>query len=197
MSATRRRQQGLTLVVGLIMLIMISLAAVVSYNIARTSLDVVGNMQFRNEAVASANSVIQEALSTTRMFETPDTVFLTGLCAGANSRCFDLNKDGVNDITVVLAPPRCIRATVIPNREFAGELASPDFLVRQEAMGCVTSGAQELLATVGAAAGESLCAASVWDLVATATDAKTGTSVVVTQGAKVRVGKDDLDAGCL
>lgn len=187
----------MTLVIGLIMLIMISMAAVVSYNVAKTNLDIVGNLQFSNQALGSADSVIQEALSTTRMFETPNTVFLNP-CTVANSRCFDMNNDGQTDITVVLAPPTCVKAQNIPNQAFANDfLPSASLVSRQEALSCTTSEAQERLATVGSATGESLCSETVWDLVATATDNGTGASITITQGAAVRVTKDNLNASCI
>lgn len=194
----RRTQKGMTLVVGLIMLIMISLAAVVTYNISKTSLDVVGNMQFQNEAVASADSTIQEALSTTRMFRTPNTVFLDELCDGPNSRCYDLDGDRVkDDMTVNLATPICVRAALIPTAALRAELDNPDPVISKEARNCIKSETQETLGTEGAGTGGSLCANSTWELAATATDSKTGTRVTVTQGAAVRVGTADLTAMCL
>lgn len=194
----RHTQKGMTLVVGLIMLIMISLAAVVTYNISRTSLDVVGNMQFQNEATASADSTIQEALSTRRMFETPNTVFLAPCNNVPNSRCYDLDGDGAaDDMTVVLAPPTCVKAELIPTAALQAELDSPDPAISKEARSCTKSETQETLGTEGAGTGTSLCANSTWELAATAQDTRTGTSVTVTQGAAVRVEHGDLTATCL
>lgn len=196
--AMRHTQKGMTLVVGLIMLIMISLAAVVTYNMSKTSLEVVGNMQFQNEATASADSTIQEALSHTRMFNTPNTVFLAPCNNVPNSRCYDLDGDGAtDDMTVVLATPRCVKADVIPTTALGSELDSANPAVSREARRCITSVAQDTLGTEGSGSGNSLCANSTWELVATAQDTRTGTSVTVTQGAAVRVGTDTLSATCL
>ena len=53
---SRGRQAGMTLIVGLIILIMISLAVVASYQMSKGSMQVVSNMQFANEAVSGAHS---------------------------------------------------------------------------------------------------------------------------------------------
>ncbi|MEK7736556.1 MAG: hypothetical protein AAB319_02190, partial [Pseudomonadota bacterium] len=49
MSATLRRQRGATLVIGLIMLVLLTLMAVSSFNLGKSNLQIVGNMQFRNQ----------------------------------------------------------------------------------------------------------------------------------------------------
>jgi Tfp pilus assembly protein PilX len=63
------RQRGMALVVGLILLALMTVMAITGFNIGRTSLDIVGNMQARQEVIAAANSTIQEAISTTRLFQ--------------------------------------------------------------------------------------------------------------------------------
>src|SRR3546814_7042720 len=83
------RQRGMVLIFALVFLLIITIAAIVSFKMSKTSLDIVGNTQSRDAAIASANSAIQEALSTTRMFEAPDAVFLLP-CSGANTKCYDI-----------------------------------------------------------------------------------------------------------
>jgi Tfp pilus assembly protein PilX len=184
----RVRQRGMALVVGLILLALMTVMAITGFNIGRTSLDIVGNMQSRQEVIAAANSAIQEALSTTRLFQSPTAVFLNP-CAGANTRCFDVNDDDVADITVALATPRCIQAQVIPNAALnLGSLNSPE-------AGCAT-GVSQTFGTEGAQSGGSLCANSVWEIVATATDNITEAQVVVTEGAAVQVSTDDIGNSC-
>ena len=63
---TRRlpaRQRGMALVVGLILLALMTVMAITGFNIGRTSLDIVGNMQGRQEVIAADNNAIQEAIS--------------------------------------------------------------------------------------------------------------------------------------
>jgi Tfp pilus assembly protein PilX len=180
-------QRGMALVVGLILLALMTVMAITGFNIGRTSMDIVGNMQGRQEVIAAANSAIQEAISTTRLFQAPDAIFLNP-CAGANTRCYDTNGDGTDDITVELTPtPVCIQAQTIPNA--ALQLAD----VNQA--GCAT-GVSQTFGQEGTATGSSLCANSVWEITAVATDLITEAEVVVTQGAAVRVSTDEIGTNC-
>jgi Tfp pilus assembly protein PilX len=182
-----RREHGMALVVGLILLALMTVMAITSFNIGRTSLDIVGNMQARQQVVAAANDAIQEALSTVRLFQAPGAIFLNP-CAGANTRCFDVNGDGANDITVTLTPqPRCIQAQVIPN-------ASLELSDANQAA-CAT-GASQTFGIEGTATGSSLCANSVWEITAVAVDPVTEANITVTSGAAVRVSTDDIGTTC-
>lgn len=182
------KQRGMALIVGLILLALMTVMALTSFNIGRTSMDIVGNLQRHNEVVSAANSAIQEALSTTRLFEAPGAIFLTP-CSGANTRCFDLNGDGTNDITVTLTPtPFCVQAQTVPNA--ALNLSDPDDA------GCAT-GAAQTFGISGSATGNSLCANSVWEISAAASDPVTEAQVTVVEGAAIRVSTDDVGTTCL
>lgn len=188
MSRTPARQRGMALIVGLILLALMTVMAITGFNIGRTSLDIVGNMQARQEVVGAANSAIQEAISTTRLFEAPGTIFLNPCNNAPNTRCYDINGDGTDDITVQLTPaPVCIQAQTIPN-------AALDVSNANEA-GCAT-GVGQTFGIEGTATGSSLCANSVWEIVAEATDLITEAKVVVTQGAAVRVSTDEIGTHC-
>jgi Tfp pilus assembly protein PilX len=181
-----RRQRGVTLIVALIMLVLLTLLALTSFNLGNSNLQIVSNMQQRNEAVAAAQEVIEEAISSTRFFQSPDDA-LGNPCGGANQRCIDTNGDGTPDVTVALARPVCAKVQTVKN-------SSLD-LAQSENAGCVVSQVQNF-GTSGAVTGDSLCADSVWELHATATDNVTEASVEVTQGVAVRVAKDDIATNC-
>lgn len=181
-------QRGMALVVGLILLALMTIMAITSFNVGRTSLDIVGNMQQRQQVIIAANSAIQEAISTVRLFQAPGAIFLAPCNNVANTRCFDINGDGTNDITVALSPqPTCIQSQTIPNA--ALQLGNPN-----EA-GC-TTGAAQTFGIEGTATGSSLCANSVWEITAVATDTVTEAEVTVTEGAAVRVSTDDVGTTC-
>jgi Tfp pilus assembly protein PilX len=186
----RRRQRGMALVVGLIMLTLMTLLAITSFNIGRTSLEIVANMQQNAGAIRAANSAIEEAISTTRLFESPDSVFLTP-CAGANTRCYNLYSDDPNDgftITVALTPkPVCVQAQKLLNANLDVKNGD-DF-------GCIT-GAGQVFGIEGVKSGESLCANSVWEINAVATDPLTQTQATVTEGAAVRVSSAIVETSC-
>lgn len=180
-------RRGMALVVGLILLALMTVMAITGFNIGRTSLDIVGNMQARQEVIGAANSAIQEAISTTRLFQAPGAIFLNP-CQGPNTRCFDTNGDDVDDILVALAPqPTCIQAQTIPN-------AALD-LSDNSQTGCTTQVGQTF-GTQGTQTGSSLCANSVWEVVAVARDLVTEAEVVITEGAAVRVSTDAVGTHC-
>lgn len=186
--ATRARQGGMALIVGLILLALMTVMAITGFNIGRTSLDIVGNMQARQEVIAAANSTIQEAISTTRLFQSPGAIFLDPCNNTPNTRCFDVNGDNNQDIVVTLTPqPVCIQAQTIPN----AALEVDDL----NQAGCAT-GVGQTYGIEGTATGSSLCANSVWEIVAVARDLLTEAEVVVTQGAAVRVSTDEIGTHC-
>lgn len=58
-----RGQRGSTLLVGLIMLVLLTLVAVSAINATTTSVQMVGNAQFREEATAAAQQAIEKVIS--------------------------------------------------------------------------------------------------------------------------------------
>lgn len=92
-----RAQRGVTLVVGLVMLVLITLMVTTAFMLSNTNLKAVGNMQFRDQAVAAANYAIEKVLSTPFTTEAPAPIPV------------DLNNDGATDYSVAIATPSCIR----------------------------------------------------------------------------------------
>lgn len=68
---TLHRQKGVTLVIGLIMLVLITLVVTTAFMISHSNLKSVGNMQFREEALAAANAAIESVISTDAIFFAP------------------------------------------------------------------------------------------------------------------------------
>lgn len=75
-------QRGAALVVGLIMLVLITIMLITALNLGTSNFRSVGNMQFRNEAIAAANVAIQERLSSD--FTEPPTTSVSAVNIGAN-----------------------------------------------------------------------------------------------------------------
>ncbi len=188
----RTCQRGLSLVVALIMLIVMTVTTLAVFRMSQTGSQIVANMQFRDEAVASANSTIQEVISTQRMFLSPDAVFLQACNGSFNRRCFDLNGDGQDDIEVEIAAPRCVQVSIIPtstlNLAVAGELA------------CARDTVQ-MFGVEGIATGDSLCANSTWEIRAQAQDfngsGATGARMSVVEGVGVQVPSGTAIGFCL
>ena len=97
----RKRETGSVLVVSLIMLTIITLMVTSAFNMSTTNLQSVGNMQFRNEALASANIAIDQILSSP-FTDSP----------AAEDINIDIDNSGTTDYIVNITLPTCVRATV-------------------------------------------------------------------------------------
>lgn len=95
--SSKHAQRGATLAVGLIMLVLITVMVTSAFNLSSTNLMAVGNMQFRDEAIAAANKAIEQVLSS------PFTNSPAGQAIDV-----DINNDSTPDYEVVFATPTCI-----------------------------------------------------------------------------------------
>jgi hypothetical protein len=168
--------------------------ALAVYRGSLTSAQVIGNMQWRNEAIGSANEAIDRLLSSARIATEPDIVTQQVVAAPFQ---YDMNADGRTDITVTLPPiaqdgitragPRCLRAAPVPVAKL-----DPD---KEDDAGCFISSSAGGLAAEGAGGASSLgsgsavslCSNSEWTMTVRATDPSTSTSVDVVQGFAVRI----------
>lgn len=91
---TLPRQRGATLIVGLIMLVLITLVVSTAFMLSTTNLKSVGNMQFREEALAAANAAIEDVISSDAIFFAPAAQTKT-----------------VGDYEVVVKAPVCLYTT--------------------------------------------------------------------------------------
>lgn len=188
MSPGARRERGITLITALIMLVLLTLVALTSFNLGKSNLQIVSNMQQRDEAGAAAREVIEEAISNTRFFVTPDHILANPCDGEPNRRCVDTNGDGKTDVKVAIAPkPKCVVAPLIRNTAL-------DMADREDAT-CSMGSAQNF-GVAGAVDGNSACADSIWEITAVATDVETDAEVAVTQGVAVRVARDDVINNC-
>jgi hypothetical protein len=192
--AMTSRERGSALVVSLIFLLIFLIMALAVYRGSLTSAQVIGNMQWRNEAIASANVAIDSLLSSARIATEADDVTLEVNTAPFQ---YDANADGKTDVTVNFPPvtldgltrpgPRCLRAAPVPVAKL-----DPD---KEEDAGCFVSSSAGGLAVEGAggtsaisgSSAVSLCSNSEWTMTVRATDPTTNTNVDVVQGFAVRV----------
>ena len=93
-------ERGATLVVALIMLLLFTLLVSGAFTLSTVNLKAVGNMQVREEALAAANTAIEELLE------------LNFVGTGNQTIPVDINKDGTNDYQVQIPAPVCIRVSV-------------------------------------------------------------------------------------
>lgn len=191
----RKGQQGITLVVSLIMLVLLTIMALTSFNIGKSSLQVVDNAQQQGQALNAAQTMINQVISNRNFAEVPSNVLdnsncPTSLNAPANSRCVDLYGDGKTVIVVAMSPqPVCLQAQLIPTSTL--NLDNP----KNEDWGC-TLGEPANFGTEGANSGVSLCANSLWEINAAASESVSRARSLVTQGVAMRVSKDAVDTAC-
>lgn len=160
-----RRQRGVTLVIGLIMLVLLTLVVTTAFTLSSTNLKAVGNMQLRDEAVAAANVAVERLVSTN----------FTSAPA-ATTYDVDIDQDGTNDYRVNVSKPVCVKAiglTVLPATD-------PDAVKCTVGSGGVPicyETVWDITATVDPATGAA---------------ASTGTRATVKQGIKKRVNITNL-----
>lgn len=172
-----RKQRGATLLIGLIMLVLMTLAAITAYNLGRGNLRVIGNQQHQIEAATSARSALEEIASNTYFSATPALPFGAG-----NTKSYDVNGDGVADVTVTVGaagsstnPPPCVKSyQILP--------VDPN---DPTAQGCASS-VQQSFGVAGATTWGAQCADMVWEITAVATDNTTQASTTAVQGIRVR-----------
>jgi len=89
-------QTGITLPVGLILLVLITILVSSSFVVSSNALLSVGNMQFRNEAVAAADLALEQVVNSP-----------FSASPAAESIEIDLNNDGTIDYVVSIDKPEC------------------------------------------------------------------------------------------
>lgn len=187
----RRRQEGATLIVGLIMLILMTLIALSAIRLSNTNLKVVGNEQIQNEAQAAAAYAFDAAANTPTF-------------ASATGATVTTVNVGMASYNVTVSKPECKRYRAIPKSELvtvSGGLP----VVAPNDVPCFTGSSSSPLTIVNAAAvggteGESLCAATLWDLQATvvpaASDVNTGVTLKMAEGLEQRLTVPDAQSSC-
>jgi Tfp pilus assembly protein PilX len=181
------RQKGATLLIGLVMLIVLTLIVISSFNFGKTNLEIVSNMQQRQETIGAAQQALELAINSSRFVEYPLDVY-TEPCNGSNKLCIDVNGDGANDVNVELKPaPTCLVAQTIKS-------SSLNF-AKEEDTQCST-GVQQTAGIEGSVTGDSRCSETIWEITAHAEDVATGATADVTQGVAIRVDTNNIVTAC-
>ena len=176
MKPHRRLQRGATLLLSLIMLVMMTLLAVTAFKLGKGNLQIVGNMQQRNQALFAAQGAVEQVISSTRFTTTP-TNAIASPCGGvANTICVNVNGGSAAAIKVVVTPS-CISSQSIP-------VAALNFTNPNDA-GCHV-GVSQQFGVAGGTTGNSLCANALWDIQAVATDVVSSAQATVNHGVGVR-----------
>lgn len=189
---TLHQERGVTLFMAMIMLIVLTLLALSTFNVSQSNMQVVSNMQQRDASLHAARSVIEEIVSGVRFSTSKEALLAQPGCGGTNGvinqRCIDTNGDGRKDVTVKVEEPSCVKVKNIKTATL--DLANPD-------QAACSVGVAQTMGTVGSDNGNSLCADSIWEVQAEATDDLSEATVSVTQGIAVMTDIDSVKTSCL
>jgi Tfp pilus assembly protein PilX len=191
-----RRQGGVTLLITLVMLVIMTLFAVSAFDTSNTNLTMSANLQTRQEALGAAMRTIDETVSHTDFTKTPANAIPVPCGAGPNTLCTDLNSDGTPELTTTLTPnPFCNQGRVIKVPEL-------NFTLSQDDLACVQAQQQGTFAVAGATpTGDSLCGKTIWEIRAQtldygATPATSNVNTAVVQGVGLRMPALDIPTSC-
>lgn len=193
--STARAQQGATLLVGMIMLILITLITLTVYRVSTTHTQVVSNEQLRSEAVSAANVALDAFLSTE--VTTWDQYEAAGKQLPINLG----NLDGTaaataNTVSVAVRGLECRRARVIKNGELIKDAGGVKYVTPDDSF-CFGGGGTPLTivdtSAIGSPNDDSLCANVLYEVTAETSDPKLlNARATITQGVEVRRGLDAL-----
>lgn len=176
-----KSQNGVTLLISMIMLVIITLLTISSFKTGKGDLEVVGNIQQRNQAVAAAQSAIEQTISLPQFSKTPADA-VPSPCVSAsgvrqpNTICADFYGDGKSKISVKIIPT-CVRIKPVPSA--ALDPAKPDDA------GC-TLGVGQSFGVAGTSSDSSLCSDALWDIQADSLDLNSGAKASLNQGVVLR-----------
>lgn len=168
------RQNGSTLIVALVMLVVLTLLVVSGMRSSNTNLRIVGNMQVQEEAAAAGQQAIEEVVSKNFTASPTSSVIST-----------DINNDGIADYDVNVVKPACTDSAPIMNSSLDMTKASD--------IPCFSSSTASntgIIAASGtqATTGQSWCFTQQWEVQTQATSrAGNGANAVIHQGVSLRV----------
>ena len=110
---TLKTQRGISLVMALVMLVVLTLTAISSTSSVNSSIRIAGNMVSQNEALTAAMMAIDDQLGKLSNFTT----------AVDRNINVDVNRDGVTDYTIKLYAPVCYSTAPIPGDSYQLEVA--------------------------------------------------------------------------
>lgn len=198
--SARQQSRGITLIMVMIFLVLISLFSISAYKASTTNLRVTQNMAMHQEATAAAQAAIETAIST--------PAFQAASAAVASSQSIDVDGDGANDYTVTVTPAAtCSKIRSLLNRELPRNVSTGlpqaqwircDSGRSGGAVGSGPSGAGliEGGSTTGTVADASFCVETHWNVRAEVADARSATSVQVNQGVSVPYSLGDAQDRC-
>lgn len=168
------RQNGSTLIVALVMLVVLTLLVISAMRSGNTNLRIVGNMQVQEEAAGAGQQAVEQIISKNFTANPVSSVISV-----------DVNNDGTSDYDVNVAKPACMDSAPIMNSSLDMTKASD--------VPCFSSSTASntgIIAASGtqATTGQSWCFTQQWEVqTQTSSRAGNGANAVIHQGVSLRV----------
>lgn len=171
----RRPQSGMTLIVALVMLVVLSLLVVSAIRFGNINLRITGNMQSATEAEAAAQLAVEQTIKT--MVASPN------ISAIAKQDNLNVSAGG-QSYKVNVAKPACMFTKNISNVDL--DPSKPSDLP------CFETADTEKLVTAGntLTTAPTACKNQQWDVQASVNDSGSGAKATVLQGVSTRVGAE-------
>jgi hypothetical protein len=173
-SLKKHKQQGATLLVGMIMMVVLTLLVVFSLRSGNTNLRIAGNMQTQAEAAAATQQVIEQVIEQIKVTDDISLIPAQSLPVSMGNVTYSVAVSAMTKCTMEIP---MLNSSLDPSN--ANDVAcfeSPDEDKAIRADGSLT--------TKPAA-----CKMQQWDIEADVTDGTSGTKVTQVQGITVRVPK--------
>ena len=170
----RRRQAGLTLVVALVMLVVLTLLVVSAIRFANINLRIAGNVQAQTESIAAAQVAVESTVKD--MIASPNISTIATATKTVST--------GGQTYTVAVSKPTCVFNKPINNSDLDPTKAADQ--------ACFEGADTEKLITSGGGLtnAPTACKDQQWDVSANVDDGSSGAKVTVLQGVAVRVGAE-------
>ena len=172
---SRHAQTGITLVMSLIMLVVLTLLVVSAIRFSNINLRLAGNAQTQAESAAAAQVAIEQVIQSV-------TAGTTNLSSIATTTTTVSTGGATYNVTVT--KPKCNMSQNVETSTLDPSVASD--------RACFGLGANEAMLTSGGSltSGPSACKDQMWDIAASIGDASSGSSVSTLQGVSLRVGAE-------
>lgn len=171
----RRRQSGMTLVIALVMLIVLSLLVVSAIRFGNINLRITGNVQAETEAVAAAQRAIEKTIK--------DMIAAPNMSTIAAQPTLTVSAGG-RDYSVNVEKPACLFNKNISNTEL-DPTNNNDLPCFEGADSEKIITAENKLTTTPTA-----CKNQQWDVQASVDDGRSGARATILQGVATRVGAE-------
>jgi Tfp pilus assembly protein PilX len=164
------KQHGSTLIVALVMLMLLTLMALSAMRSTTSTIQVVGNAQFREEAAVAAQQGIEQIISNN---------FTASAAASTVVVTF-----GAATYTAQVETPTCISSIGLTNNQLDPTKAVDAVCLGS---GAATNTGSVISGVAPTSTAQSWCYDQKWDIRATVADVNTGANTAVRQGVAMRV----------